>query len=147
MLPLIVGLSLLNTFRPYLRSHITTDIASWEFIFINSVVIGTISFIYAYIYKREKITNLFSLKWTQYIAAILIGSLTVLSTAVYLAYEKGNILKTNFLWRGISSVVFIVAGLFFFGEKMMPNQIVGVLVIVAGSFLIAMDGGKSGSDD
>ena len=147
MLPLLVGLSLLNTFRPYLRSHITTDIASWEFIFINSVVIGTISFIYAYIYKREKITNLFTLKWTQYIAAILIGSLTVLSTAVYLAYEKGNILKTNFLWRGISSVVFIVAGLFFFGEKMMPNQIVGVLVIVAGSFLVAIDSGKSGSDD
>jgi drug/metabolite transporter (DMT)-like permease len=124
-----------------LRSHITTDIASWEFIFINSIVIGTISFIYAYIYKREKITNLFTLKWTQYIAAILIGSLTVLSTAVYLAYEKGNILKTNFLWRGVSSVVFIVAGLFFFGEKIMPNQ------IVAGSFLVAIDSGKSGSDD
>jgi len=147
MIPLIAGLSMLNTFRPYLRSHITTDIASWEFIFINSVVIGFISFIYAYIYKREKIANLFTLKWTQYMAAILIGSLTVLSTAVYLAYENGNVLKTNFLWRGISSVVFIVAGLFFFGEKMFPNQIVGVLVIVAGSFLVAMDGGKTGSDD
>jgi multidrug transporter EmrE-like cation transporter len=66
---------------------------------------------------------------------------------VYLAYEGANIIKTSFLWRGISSVVFIVAGLLFFGEKMFPNQIVGVLVIVAGSFLIAMDGGKGGDDD
>ena len=147
MIPAILGLSMLNTFRPYLRSHITMDIASWEFIFINSVVIGFISFIYAYIYKREKITNLFTLKWTQYIAAILIGSLTVLSTAVYLAYEGKDIIKTSFLWKGISSVVFIVAGLFFFGEKMFPNQIVGILVIIAGSFLVAMDGGKTGSDD
>ena len=147
MILLLVGLSILNTFRPSFRSHITTDIGSWQFFVIISVVIGCISFIYAYIYKREKIANLFTLKWTQYMAAILIGSLTVLSTAVYLAYENGNILKTNFLWRGISSVVFIVAGLFFFGEKMFPNQIVGILVIVAGSFLVAMDGGKTGSDD
>jgi len=147
MIPAILGLSMLNTFRPYLRSHVMTNIQAWEFIFINSVVIGIISFVYAYIYKRERLANLFSLKWSQYCAAILIGSLTVLSTAVYLAYEGANIIKTSFLWRGISSVVFIVAGLLFFGEKMFPNQIVGVLVIVAGSFLIAMDGGKGGDDD
>jgi drug/metabolite transporter (DMT)-like permease len=147
MIPVILGLSMVNTFRPYLRSHVMTNIQSWEFIFINSIVIGIISFVYAYIYKRERLSNLLSLKWTQYAAAILIGSLTVLSTAVYLAYEGENIIKTSFLWRGISSVVFIVAGLLFFGEKMFPNQIVGVLVIVAGSFLIAMDGGKTGTDD
>jgi drug/metabolite transporter (DMT)-like permease len=123
------------------------DVEVWEFIFINSIVIGLVSFIYAYIYKQEKITKLFTLKWTQYCAAILIGSLTVLSTAIFIAYEAQGIMKANFLWRGVSSVVFILAGLFLFGEKMFPNQIVGVLVIVAGSFLIAMDGGKTGSDD
>jgi len=123
------------------------DVEVWEFIFINSVVIGLVSFIYAYIYKQEKITKLFTLKWSQYCAAILIGSLTVLSTAIFIAYEAEGIMKANFLWRGVSSVVFILTGLFFFGEKMFPNQIVGVLVIVAGSFLIAMDGGKTGGDD
>lgn len=138
---------MVNTFRPYLRSHILQDMEAWEFIFINSIVIGLISFIYAYIYKQEKISKLFSLKWTQYCSAILIGSLTVLSTLVYIAFEANGILKANFLWRGISSVVFILAGLFLFGEKMFPNQIVGVLIIVAGSFLIAMDGGKTGGDD
>ena len=147
MIPVIAGLSMVNTFRPYLRSHIMQDVEVWEFIFINSIVIGLVSFIYAYIYKQEKITKLFTLKWTQYCAAILIGSLTVLSTAIFIAYEAQGIMKANFLWRGVSSVVFILAGLFLFGEKMFPNQIVGVLVIVAGSFLIAMDGGKTGSDD
>jgi multidrug transporter EmrE-like cation transporter len=66
----------------------------------------------------------------------------VFSTAIFIAYESQSILKTNFLWRGVSSVVFIMVGLFLFGEKLMPNQIVGILVIIAGSFLVALDGGK-----
>jgi len=119
----------------------------WEFIFANSLIIGSVSFIYAYIYKQEKLTNLLSLSWTQYCAILLVGSLTVLSTLIFIAYEAEGILKANFLWRGISSVIFIITGLFLFGEKMIPNQIVGVLVIIAGSFLIAMDGGKNGGDD
>ena len=147
MLPLIAGLSFLNTFRPYLRSHIMQGMQVWEFIFANSLIIGSVSFIYAYIYKQEKLTNLLSLSWTQYCAILLVGSLTVLSTLIFIAYEAEGILKANFLWRGISSVVFIITGLFLFGEKMIPNQIVGVLVIIAGSFLIAMDGGKNGGDD
>jgi len=131
-----------------MRTHIMEDVEIWEFIFINSLVIGFLSFLYAYIYKQEKITKLLTLSWTQYCAAILIGSLTVLSTAVYIAYDQANgILKTSFLWKGISSVIFIIIGLFLFGEKMLPNQIVGILVIIAGSFLVAMDGGKTGTDD
>lgn len=30
--------SLVNTFRPYLRSHVMKAIASWEFMFVNSTV-------------------------------------------------------------------------------------------------------------
>jgi drug/metabolite transporter (DMT)-like permease len=142
MIPLIAGISFLNTFRPYLRSHILQDMEIWEFIFVNSIVIGAISFMYAYLYKKERLSNLTNLSWTQYCAAIFLGGLTVFSTAIFIAYESQSILKTNFLWRGVSSVVFIMVGLFLFGEKVLPNQIVGILVIIAGSFLVALDGGK-----
>jgi drug/metabolite transporter (DMT)-like permease len=117
-----------------------TTIASWEFVFLNSLVIGTLSFLYAYVYKREDIMRLTSLSWSQYGAILAIGAVTVLSTMVYLAYEAGNVLKTSFLWRGISSVVFVLSGLFLFGEKMEINQIVGIGIIIAGSFLVSMGG-------
>jgi hypothetical protein len=130
----------MNTFRPYLRSHVMTAVASWEFVFLNSVVIGTLSFIYASIYKRGDLSKLTTLSWTHYAAILSIGGATVLSTLVYLSYESANVLKTNFLWRAISSVVFVLSGVFLFGEKVEVNQLVGIGIIIAGSFLVSMDG-------
>ena len=138
LLPIILT-SLMNTFRPYLRSHIMTAVASWEFVFLNSLVIGTLSFIYAYVYKQENLSKLMTLSWTHYAAILGIGAATVLSTLVFLSYESANVLKTNFLWRGISSVVFVLSGLFLFGEKLEMNQLVGIGIIIAGSFLVSMD--------
>ena len=138
LLPIVLT-SLMNTFRPYLRSHVMTAVASWEFVFLNSVVIGTLSFIYAYIYKRGDLSKLTTLSWTHYVAILSIGGATVLSTLVYLSYESANVLKTNFLWRAISSVVFVLSGVFLFGEKVEVNQLVGIGIIIAGSFLVSMD--------
>ena len=117
-----------------------TAVASWEFVFLNSVVIGTLSFIYAYIYKRGDLSKLTTLSWTHYVAILSIGGATVLSTLVYLSYESANVLKTNFLWRAISSVVFVLSGVFLFGEKVEVNQLVGIGIIIAGSFLVSMGG-------
>jgi len=116
-----------------------TAVASWEFVFLNSVVIGTLSFLYAYAYKQEDLSKLFHLSWTHYASILGIGAATVLSTLVYLSYESANILKTNFLWRAISSVLFVLSGLFFFGEKVDMNQLLGIGIIIAGSFLVSMD--------
>jgi len=44
------------------------------------------------------------------------------------------------LWRAISSVVFVLSGLFLFGEKVEVNQLVGIGIIIAGSFLVSMNG-------
>jgi drug/metabolite transporter (DMT)-like permease len=117
-----------------------TAVASWEFVFLNSVVIGTLSFLYAYVYKREDLTKLATLSWTHYAAILGIGGATVLSTLVYLSYESANVLKMNFLWRAVSSVVFVLSGLFLFGEKVEVNQLVGIGIIIAGSFLVSLEG-------
>ena len=117
-----------------------TAVASWEFVFLNSVVIGILSFVYAYAYKKEDLSKLLTLSWTHYAAILGIGGATVLSTLVYLSYESANVLKTNFLWRGISSVIFVLSGLFLFGETLSVNQLVGIGIIIAGSFLVSMEG-------
>jgi drug/metabolite transporter (DMT)-like permease len=137
MIPLILGMTLLGTFRPYLRQHITTHLKTWEFIFVNSLVIGTISYIYTYIYKREKITNLMKLSWTQLAAAAVIGAVTVASALTYMSLEEQGIVKVSFLWKGISSVVFIAVGLMLFGETMDIHKFVGISAIIGGSFLLA----------
>lgn len=137
MIALILGMSLLGTFRPYLRQHITTHITSWEFIFINSIVIGIISCIYTYVYKREKITNLIKLSWTQLGAATIIGAVTVASALTYMSLEEHGIVKMSFLWKGISSVVFVTVGLMLFGESMDFHKFVGIAAIIGGSFLLA----------
>lgn len=117
-----------------------TAVASWEFVFLNSVVIGTLSFLYAYVYKQEDLSKLTTLSWTHYAAILGIGGATVLSTLVYLSYESANVLKMNFLWRAVSSVVFVLSGLFLFGEKVEVNQLVGIGIIIAGSFLVSIEG-------
>jgi uncharacterized membrane protein len=141
MLHIIAGLSVLGTFRPYLRKHITQDINPWEFMFINSVIIGILSFIYCYFHKKEKISNLFTLSTTQYLAALIISGLTIVSSLVYLSMEKDNVLTSSFLWRGISAVAFVAVGFLLFKEKVTMTQMMGIIAIILGSFLVASDAG------
>jgi len=137
MLPVIAGLSILGTFRPYLRKHITQDINPWEYLFINSIVIGILSFIYCYFHKKEKISNLLSLSATQYCSVVIISSLTILSSLVFLSMEKNNSLTTSFLWKGVSAVAFVGTGMLLFEEKVTTTQLIGIITIIIGSFLVA----------
>ena len=88
-------------------------------------------------YKREKITNLIKLSWTQLGAATIIGAVTVASALTYMSLEEHGIVKMSFLWKGISSVVFVTVGLMLFGESMDFHKFVGIAAIIGGSFLLA----------
>jgi len=52
MIQAIAGLSFLKTFSPYMRNHIMDGIAPWEFMFLNSVIIGILCFLYSYVHKK-----------------------------------------------------------------------------------------------
>ena len=133
----ILGLSLMNTFRPYFRKHIMDDISIGEFIFVNSIVIGTLSFLYVYIVKKEKISKLFTLKPFQYGCLFFIGAATVLSSLVFLSYEQSKFLEYSFLKRGISAILVVFLGYFVFKEELKWKQIGGIGLIVAGTAFIA----------
>ena len=137
MIQAIAGLSFLKTFSPYMRNHIMDGIAPWEFMLVNSVIIGSICFVYTYFHKKEKFSNLLKLTPTQIGAAVLLSTLTVVSGLFYLSMEKDNVMTTNFLWRGVGTAVFVVTGILLFNEKFDWHQILGIVAIVAGSLLVA----------
>ena len=137
MIQAIAGLSFLKTFSPYMRNHIMSGIAPWEFLFINSVFIGTLCFLYSYVHKKEKLSNLLNLTPTQIGAAVLLSSITVVSGLFYLSMEKDNVMTTTFLWRGVGTAVFVVTGILLFNEKLEWHQILGIVAVVAGSLLVA----------
>jgi len=137
MIQAIAGLSFLKTFSPYMRNHIMSGIAPWEFMFINSVFIGTLCFLYSYVHKKEKFSNLLNLTPTQLGATVLLSSITVVSGLFYLSMEKDNVMTTSFLWRGIGTAVFVVTGILLFNEKLEWHQILGIVAVVAGSLLVA----------
>jgi multidrug transporter EmrE-like cation transporter len=137
MIQAIAGLSFLKTFSPYMRNHIMEGIAPWEFMFINSVLIGTICFVYSYVHKKEKLSNLLNLTPIQIGAALVLSVLAVVSGLFYLSMEKDNVLTTSFLWRGIGTAVFVATGILLFNEKLEWHQILGIVAVVAGSLLVA----------
>jgi len=143
MYHIIAGLSLVGTFRPYLRKHITQNINPWEFMFMNSIVIGIITGLYCYFHKGENPVNLLSLAPSQYLSVLIIGTITVMGSLFYFSIEKDNIVSTSFLWRGISTIVFVLTGLFLFEEKLTNTQLIGILITIVGSFLVAKDGGTT----
>jgi drug/metabolite transporter (DMT)-like permease len=140
---IIAGLSLADTFRPYLRKHITQAINPWEFMFMNSIVIGLITGLYCYFHKRENPVNLLNLAPSQYLSVLIIGLITVMGSLFYFSVEKDNIVSTSFLWRGISTIVFVGTGLFLFEENLTVTQLIGILITIVGSFLVAKDGGST----
>ena len=121
MLPMIMGISLLHLFalkmrkgnvtfhsftptlwafwmrkgvkslNPFFRKHVMTTITNWEFLFLNSTLIAIVSFVYAYLHKRENITNLFGLSCSQYMCAGVVVMITVFtSLAVFQLQETGE---------------------------------------------------------
>jgi drug/metabolite transporter (DMT)-like permease len=141
MYHIIAGLSFLGTFRPYLRKHITQNINPWEFMFMNSIVIGLVTGLYCYFHKKENPVNLLNLAPSQYLSVLIIACITVLGSLFYFSIEKDNVVSTSFLWRGVSSVIFVGTGLFLFEEKLTVTQLMGILITIVGSFLVAKEGG------
>ena len=108
---------------------------------MNSIVIGLVTGLYCYFHKKENPTNLLNLAPSQYLSVLLIASITVMGSLFYFSIEKDNIVSTSFLWKGISTIIFVGTGLFLFEEKLTVTQLMGILITIVGSFLVAKDGG------
>jgi len=136
MFPIIFGVSILKNIAPYIRQHIFTHLEHWEFIFINSIIVGFISGFYAYVIKKENIMNLSRLEWSQYIAIFFLSSITIFSSLTILQLEQVSVLQTTFILKAFSMLILVFFGIFLFEEKITMKDILGFLLIFLGCFLI-----------
>ena len=136
MFPIILGLSFAKTMGPFLRQHVLETISMAEFIFINSVIIMVISFIYAYVHRKEPFTNLFSLSHTQYGAIAIISIVTILSGFAIVRLEENGILSSIFLLRTVSSIFAVLVGLFLFEEQLTSYQVAGIIFAIISAALL-----------
>lgn len=140
MIPIIVGLSCIKSIGPFLRQHVLESISIAEFIFVTSVLIMLISFMYAYVHHRKPFRNLFRLSHTQYSAIVVISAATILSGFAIVKLEEMGILSSIFVLRAASSIFAILVGVFIFEEKLTLYQSVGIiLAILSAAFLIQQE--------
>jgi drug/metabolite transporter (DMT)-like permease len=137
MLPMIMGISVLKSLSPFFRKHVMSTISNWEFLFLNSTLIAIVSFVYAYVHKRENITNLFNLSGSQYACAGVVVLITVFtSVAVFKLHENGQIVMTSFLLKAVSAIVLVGFGIMVFNEELSAKQLAGILCMMLGMALL-----------
>ena len=134
---MIMGISVLKSLSPFFRKHVMSTISNWEFLFLNSALIAIVSFIYAYIHKRENITNIFNLSLSQYASASVVVLITVFtSLAVFKLHENGKIVMTSFLLKAVSAIVLVGFGIIVFNEELSSKQLAGILCMMLGMALL-----------
>ena len=134
---MIMGISVLKSLSPFFRKHVMSTISNWEFLFLNSTLIAIVSFIYAYIHKRENITNIFNLSYSQYACASVVVLITVFtSLAVFKLHENGKIVMTSFLLKAVSAIVLVGFGIIVFNEELSSKQLAGILCMMLGMALL-----------
>ena len=136
MLPVIFGISLIKTLRPYIKRNIFDNITSAEFIFLNSIFIGVLSFTYAYIYKGENIEKIWGLSYMHYMSGIFLACITVVSSLAIYKLQEDSIITTTFIIKSLSSILLLVIGIFIYNEKLNAKQIVGIFLGILAIFLI-----------
>jgi len=111
-----------------------------EFIFVNSVLIMLISFMYAYVHRRESFSNLFRLSHTQYSAIVVISTATILSGFAIVKLEEMGILSSMFVLRAASSIFAILVGVFIFEEQLTFYQSAGIILALLSAALLMKQG-------
>jgi len=132
----IFAISIMKSMRPFLKRNLFDEISSAEFIFLNSIFIGVISFVYAYLYKGEQLTKVWRLSYTQYLIGLFMAAMTVVSSMMLFKLQRDSILSSAFLLKIVSAVALIFVGLLFYDERISGKQMTGILLAILAVFLL-----------
>jgi len=136
MLPVIFGVSLIKSMRPYIKKNVFDNISSAEFIFLNSLFIGVLSFCYAYIYKRENLGNVWNLSYMHYTSGLFLACITVVSSLAIFKLQEDSVITTTFIIKSLSSIILLITGIFIYNERLNAKQIAGIFLGILAIFLI-----------
>ena len=136
MIPVIFGISLFKSLRPYIKKNVFDNISSGEFIFLNSIFIAILSFCYAYIYKGENMGNIWGLSYTHYISGLFLACITIVSSLAIFKLQEDSIISTTFIIKSVSAIVLLIIGVFVYNERITAKQFTGIVLGILAIFLI-----------
>ena len=136
MLPVIFGVSLIKSMRPYIKRNVFDNISSAEFIFLNSIFIAALSFCYAYIYKGENMGNIWNLTYIHYMSGLFLACVTVVSSLAIFKLQEDSVITTTFIIKSLSAIILLIVGIFIYNERLTAKQIAGILLGILAIFLI-----------
>jgi uncharacterized membrane protein len=141
----IVGLSLIDICRPYLRKQLLQTLNPLEYMFLNTFLINAVLIMYfSYIFVNQK--QIIDSAVIQYnrlsvkqLCSISFSSVsTVASTIMLLDLDKkyNTPALNNIIIKSSSIVAVFFIGYFFFQETYSMKQIVGIVTMVSGFCII-----------
>jgi uncharacterized membrane protein len=136
----LLGISFIKLANPFLKKYLCREINTYEYVFATSSVLTIIAFIYGYIYKQAKITNLACLTPLQVSIILFVAITTYYTTTEIIKIQlKDGIAKTSFLLKAISAVLTVMIGIIVFEEKITYSNLVGIVFVLIGVFLLVKD--------
>jgi uncharacterized membrane protein len=141
----IVGLSLIDISRPYLRKQLLQTLNPLEYMFLNTFLINALLIMYfSYIFVNQKQIidsaviqyNRLSMKQ---LCSITVSSVsTVASSIILLDFDKkyNTPAVNNIIIKSSSIIVVFFIGYIFFQETYSMKQIVGIVTMVTGFCVI-----------
>ncbi len=141
----IIGLSLIDISRPYLRKQLLLTLNPIEYMYLNTFLINTLLIMYfSYIFVNQK--HMIDTALIQYktlsmkqLSTITLSSVsTVASTVMLLDLDKkyNTPAVNNIIIKSSSIVLVFFIGNFFFQETYSIKQIVGIITMVSGFCVI-----------
>lgn len=141
----IVGLSLIDICRPYLRKQLLQTLNPLEYMFLNTFLINAVLIMYfSYIFVNQKqiidsaVIQYNKLSVKQLCSISFSSVSTVASTIMLLDLDKkyNTPALNNIIIKSSSIVAVFFIGYFFFQETYSMKQIVGIVTMVSGFCII-----------
>jgi uncharacterized membrane protein len=141
----ILGASIFKSAVPYMRKHVLNTLDSHDLLYLDALVFFIIVlciFCYQCIFDRSNViktvTNYQRLSYKQMMCVVAISVISV--SVVYLILHLDKFYNTpliNYISRvSLTSVCAIFIGIIFFKEKYEIQHIIGILLTIAGIYLM-----------
>lgn len=135
---LVILLSLMKSFKPYMKKYITSTLNVHEFLLLNNITVSIfvfIMFLYNFMNKNEQYKNIKNLNIYQIILIIIFSLLSIGSTFLFSKVEKENTTIVTTMLKLFSNIMFIIIGLLLFNEKLTKKQLLGIFFCSVGIYL------------
>lgn len=141
----ILGASLFKSAIPYMRKHVLNTLDSHDLLYLDAFIFFTIVlciFCYQCIFERtnimKTITNYQRLTYKQLLCVLAISIISV--SVVYMIFQLDKFYNTplvNYISRvSLTVVCAIIIGMLYFKEKYAMQHIIGILLTIAGIYLM-----------